>query len=472
MNQPLLKGYIGIIFVISFFASGYFLADGNINWLLLLPLAVLTLVAEFYKVQVFMQNSEEQVSVSWSSVLSIGALLSLGVNEAIIISILSGMISSLYPRKLPLIKILYNIASYSMTVIATNSLMILFDVLNLIEEHQVIIVPFTIAFIYIISNYFLATILMKIITQKSFTEIVTDLIFPHLPHSLIFAFIGSILGIWYGQYGVIALLSILTLIGIINYGMKTSTKAANDRIQELADSNEQIKQLAVQLDQTFDDFIETLTATVDARDPYTYGHSLQVSHYAYALATELGMDEKEIERIRIAGLLHDIGKISIPEHILFKNGRLTDEEYEVVKQHAPIGEEIIGQIPSLADIASLIGMHHERYNGRGYPRGLKEQEISLGAHILGVSDTLDTILSSRSYKKGRTVEEAMQEFERCRGNLFHPDVVDALFRLRKALGDGAFKNSAMLVDKADIVGKVKSHKKITQILSKGAANAK
>jgi putative nucleotidyltransferase with HDIG domain len=465
-SQLLLKFYVYFLLGIAILSSFYYFSHGSISWLSILPLILLGLIAERFKVKIFMYHTKESVAVSWSFVLSIGALISLGSTEAILVSAVPVLFASVYPKRLALIKLFYNVSSAIFTVIITSFVLNLVKsfVINIYDQPLIsLFMSLFISLFYIFTNYFLATILMKLITAKSYSSILNDMIGPHVPHSVMLAFIGGILGVSYQQYGIPSLLFVLLLIGLIRYSLKSTAEAATKRIQELEESNKKTELLAQKLDQTFDEFIQTLTATIDARDPYMYGHSMQVSNYALALASELKLEEKEIERIRIAGLLHDIGKISIPESILFKEGRLTNEEYGIIKQHAAIGEEIVEQISSLSDVAKLVGMHHERYDGKGYPRGLKAEETPLGAHILAVSDTLDTMLSHRSYKRGRSIQEALDEFERCKGTQFHPDVVDALVNLRTTLGDDVFKNSAQLIDQAKIVGKVKTRTKILDL---------
>jgi len=463
MRSPiLLKSYIFSIFAISLVCSIYYFFQEPMDWTQLAPLLLLTYFAERFKIRIFMYQAKESVSVSWGSVLSIGALIALGAPEAILVSATLGVISSLFTKDLSLIKLLYNVSANVFSVIVTSFVI---DqgvqyVYSYSNQPIIPILAFLLAsIIYLLINYLLICTLMKIITAKTFLAILNDIVGPHVPHSVMLALIGGLLGSSYGQYKWIALLLTLLMIGLILHSLKSTAVAASKRIEELQESNRQTELFAQKMDLTLDEFIQTLTATIDARDPYMYGHSMQVSNYAVALANELKLDEEEIKRIRVAGLLHDIGKISIPETILFKPGRLTDEEYEVIKRHAQIGEEIIEQISTLSDVAKLVGMHHERFDGKGYPRGLRGDEIPIGAYILAVSDTLDTMLSHRAYKRGKTVEEAMTEFLRCKGTQFHPDVIDALLDLHAKLGDDVFKNSAVLVDQAVIVGKVKTRPK-------------
>lgn len=176
---------------------------------------------------------------------------------------------------------------------------------------------------------------------------------------------------------------------------------------------------------------ETITAlarAIDAKSPWTKGHSERVSRYAIAIAREMGLSEEEIEDLRIAGLLHDIGKIGTYDVLLDKPGGLTKEEYEVVKKHPEKGAELLYPIRQLRHIVSWIKHHHERWDGKGYPDGLKDEEIPLQARILAVADTFDSMTSERPYRKTPGKEEALKELKRCSGTQFDPEVVEAFLR--------------------------------------------
>jgi len=192
--------------------------------------------------------------------------------------------------------------------------------------------------------------------------------------------------------------------------------------------------------------ITTLAAVVDARDAYTFGHSTQVARYAVAMGRELGYDGDDLERLRVGALLHDIGKVGVPEAILFKPGKLEPWEYEIMKQHAAIGYQIVGKIDRLQYAADIIHQHHEWYNGNGYPRGLDGAEILRDARIVGVADALESLMSDRPYRKGRSLAEAMVELHHFSGTQFDPEVIVALEQVIEKEGSAFFVNSAVLVE--------------------------
>ena len=174
-----------------------------------------------------------------------------------------------------------------------------------------------------------------------------------------------------------------------------------------------------------------LAAAIDARDTYTHGHTERVTTYAMAIASELeGLPEMAQyktfqETLQIAALLHDVGKIGIPDHILNKSGRLTPEEFEEIKKHSVIGATILYPIKELTNVAKEIRYHQEKFDGSGYPDGLKGYNIPLVARIIAVADAFDAITSNRPYRKKRTIEEAIQEIKRNSGTQFDPVVVSA-----------------------------------------------
>lgn len=174
--------------------------------------------------------------------------------------------------------------------------------------------------------------------------------------------------------------------------------------------------------------VRTLAATVDAKDSYTHGHSERVSSYARAIATELGLPRIEIEQIELAGWLHDIGKIGIPDRVLQKPGRLDPDERAMIMEHAALGAKILADNLALMPLVPFVRHHHEWYDGDGYPDGLSGDEIPLGAAIISVADTYDTMTTDRPYRRAPGREKARAEIERCAGTQFNPTVVAAFLR--------------------------------------------
>ena len=182
--------------------------------------------------------------------------------------------------------------------------------------------------------------------------------------------------------------------------------------------------------------VDAVAATIEARDPYTAGHQSRVSDIAAAIAAEIGVNPGEIEGIALAAHIHDIGKIGIPAEILNRPSELRPPEWELIKIHPAAGADIIRGIDFPWPVAKMIEQHHERLDGSGYPRGLRGDEICLGARIIAVADVVEAMASHRPYRPSRGIEPALEEISAKSGLLFDPEVVDACVRLVR---DGRFE---------------------------------
>ena len=217
------------------------------------------------------------------------------------------------------------------------------------------------------------------------------------------------------QKGWFMALVVLMVIGIF-------TLVVYLRFASVRKRQEEIQKLSMQV-------TSALAQTIDAKDKYTKGHSNRVAKYSRMLAAELGESERTQEQIYYAALLHDIGKIGIPNAIINKPDKLTDEEYEIIKTHPVIGSDILKSISSMPEIAIGARSHHERYDGKGYPDGLAGENIPWIARIIGVADAYDAMTSNRSYRRYLPQEKVKEEIIRCRGMQFDPAVADAMIRL-------------------------------------------
>jgi putative nucleotidyltransferase with HDIG domain len=195
----------------------------------------------------------------------------------------------------------------------------------------------------------------------------------------------------------------------------------------------------------FDDltlrFVETMVQALDARDPYTAGHSHRVSATSTAIAERMRLPRKQIEVIRIGSLLHDIGKIGVPDAILQKPGKLSRDEYAAIQQHTAIGKKILERVGQFQKFLPFAELHHENYGGNGYPHGLKGEEIPLPVRIVHVADVYDALRSNRAYRAAMAENDIREMMIRGSGKLFDPAVVEvflAVVRERRAI-DGTFR---------------------------------
>lgn len=216
---------------------------------------------------------------------------------------------------------------------------------------------------------------------------------------------------------------------ILCFGGSYVSSRLYDEINEqnfhyMAQLDEKSKQLQRMTLQT----IETIVNTIDAKDEYTKGHSRRVSEYAARIAAELQMSEQEINRIRYIALLHDIGKIGVPDAVLNKPGRLTNAEFDLMKKHTIIGGDILKDIGMLPDLDIGAKYHHERYDGNGYPSGLKGEEIPKIARIICLADAFDAMTSNRVYRAKLSKEAVLSELKNCRGSQFDPELTDVFLK--------------------------------------------
>jgi putative nucleotidyltransferase with HDIG domain len=199
-----------------------------------------------------------------------------------------------------------------------------------------------------------------------------------------------------------------------------------ERTKQLSDANEDLRRL-------FTGSIKALAQALEAKDEYTQGHSARVAEESVAIARYLSLSDEEVQRMWLAGYLHDIGKIGIKETVLNKPGRLDEEEWNLIQQHPVVAGKILGPIPELSDIIDIIVHHHEHYDGSGYPDGLEGGSIPLGARILTVADAFDALTSRRPYRDALGLEESYRILGEAAGTQFDPVIMRAFLDLKNGV---------------------------------------
>ncbi|MDA8078532.1 MAG: HD domain-containing protein [Nitrospiraceae bacterium] len=213
------------------------------------------------------------------------------------------------------------------------------------------------------------------------------------------------------------------------------TASFNDMSSLITEQQTNLKHYAAALEESYISMIRVVSAALDARDPYTRGHSERVSIISLAIAHRLGLKKEELDELEIACLLHDVGKIKTPDAILRKSCALTPEEYREMMRHAEYGADILGKAPSLARLIPPVRHHHEWHDGRGYPAGLSGREIPLFAEIISVADAFDAITSDRPYRTSRSEREALAELRTFSGTQFNPELVNILSGIMEGGGE-------------------------------------
>jgi putative nucleotidyltransferase with HDIG domain len=209
------------------------------------------------------------------------------------------------------------------------------------------------------------------------------------------------------------------LLLLIESGIKSISQ-----MREIKQINEELSETYEKLENAYMESIETLRHTVDAKDAYTRGHSDRVAEYAVLIGKKLGLSEQDLNTLHIGGLFHDIGKIGVPDTILQKTEKLTDDEYSEIKNHPAIGVHILSTATIFKDIIPIVKHHHEKYDGNGYPSRLAGEDIPYLARITTLADSFDAMASRRAYRDSLPLDVIKEEFARCKGTQFDPKLTD------------------------------------------------
>lgn len=228
------------------------------------------------------------------------------------------------------------------------------------------------------------------------------------------------------------------LLLLIESGLKSVSQ-----MRIIKDINDRLDVAYTDLKDAYRGTVEALRLAVDAKDSYTKNHSDRVSYYSVLIGQKLGLSHEEIETLRDGALFHDVGKIGIPDAILQKTGKLTDDEYDDIKNHPSIGAKILAPAKIFSNIIDIVKHHHERFDGKGYPSSLKGEAIPLLARIVCVADSFDAMTSDRSYRSRLTFFNALDELENGKGTQFDPRIVDAFILAVK-------ENKSLIEEKLDI----------------------
>jgi putative nucleotidyltransferase with HDIG domain len=280
---------------------------------------------------------------------------------------------------------------------------------------------------------FFVAVSVRLRTGETFRAVVAEHLWLY-PHHAVLGVLGVALAAAYLSLGIPGVLAFLTPALMVRLAMKQYVDKTVENVQKLKEQNEALQKANVEivrvsgeLRESYDGTLEALVNALDARDQETKGHSLRVSRYMMDIAGQLGVKEGTQEWLNMqrGSLLHDVGKIGVSDNILLKPGKLTPEEWESMRKHPEIGYNMLRQVKFLQGAAEIILAHHERWDGAGYPNGLREEEIPLGARIFSVVDTFDSITSDRAYRRAKTTLEAMDEILRYSGSQFDPLVVEA-----------------------------------------------
>ena len=271
---------------------------------------------------------------------------------------------------------------------------------------------------YLAVNNVLLTLVWALHEGRPLLELYRERLATGVPHELAYGPLAMLLLVAEREMGLLA----LALVGVpaagLWIGQAQSLRESSRRVSELREANDRLRRM-------MQSTVESLARTIEARDPYTGGHTERVGEFAHAIAAQLGLGEDELRAVAVGAVIHDIGKIGIPDAVLLKPGALDDHEWETMRRHPVIGSYILDELDLPAHAKAMVRHHHERYDGTGYPDGLAGEDIPLAARILTVADTIDAMTTDRPYRKALSMEVARAEIAAKSGTQFCPRVVAA-----------------------------------------------
>jgi putative nucleotidyltransferase with HDIG domain len=406
-----------IPYVIVLCGGAYTLADYSFaHWPFQVAWIVPILCFAAFEIGVELFEIRTSVGTKWipSATVDLAVWITLGPTAAILMEILVALVGEgIIKRRHPL-KLLFNIA---LLVISVGVAGITYARLPWADRltTPLFLAPALVSyFVFTVINTALSGVVIALSEGTSIQRKLREAFGWHFLSGIFSAPLGAFMIFSY-QYAGIWSLILFTMPVIIIY-------QAHKLFEEMREAHKNT--------------VAALTTALEADEPYTHGHSYRVAQYAIAIGDRLGMDEKELEILEYAGMLHDIGKIAITNDIVCKPARLTKDEFDILSSHPAIGGEIVEQMKFLREAADLVRHHHERPDGLGYPDGLKSEEISLGSHILNLCDAVDAMCSNRPYRAALTLEQCLDEVLRFRGTQFEIRVADTFAAM---VADGSFQ---------------------------------
>ena len=427
-NQVLdtvVRVYIGAVVLVGLILSVYAVLTFPPDPFAVPLFCVAAALAERLRVSI---SEETPVSISLSLAVILAAVVALGPGGAVLTAIAARIAVGVLSRPRPeLRKTMFNLGLFAIQA-ATAALVYhalggkLGQGLPSLREVGAALVALTAA---LLVNWALLLAVVHLSTGRSLGSIWREDLRWMLVQSAVSGLIGFTLGTAYALYGWLGMAVYVVPLAALRESMRMYTSRVKTQIDELREAHAESDSANRLLSATNDGLLKTLGAVIDARDIYLYGHSVQASKYAVDVARKLNLPADEVRTTELGALLHDLGKIGVSESILNKPARLTGDEYSRVKAHCDIGYDLLSNLPGFEAVADVVRSHHERYDGKGYPRGLRGRQIPIGARVVSVVEAVEAMVSDRPYRKALTAEQVLQELADGAGTQWDPDVVEA-----------------------------------------------
>ncbi len=440
------------LFIITFSALtavfAYFLVQKgglDFNWPRILFFAAIVLIMEAASIEIYVKDT----TVSTSAALMVAGVLLFHAPAAIILGLTIAFVS-FAKRHIKVNRFLFNSSNHVFGGLLVVALLGLTNQpLESWSLPKLFLAGSSAAAIIFISTTALLTTAISLDSGLSFKAVWLQRFRWLIPYYLALGLIAATFVFSYLSIDVAGILIVVLPLLLLRYSQKQYIDQTETLVHSLRATNFKLTQQADEITRLNEEMLLTLARSLDLRDPHVMEHSKHVSRYAVCIAEEMNLPAEQVENIRKAGLLHDIGKLGVPEEILFKPGRLTAVEYEFVKRHTTIGADLIKGCHSLESLVPFILYHHEWFDGNGYPAGLVGDEIPLEARILSVADAVEAMASDRPYKAASSPDLILEEVNRCIGTQFDPVVVKALSRIIVREGATFIVNSARNVKERD-----------------------
>ena len=390
------------------------------DWLGLIAIAVLIVMSEGFSIDLYVR----QTSVSTSAIPILVAYLVFGTTGVVFASLVLATALVIKYRS-PFNRFVFNLSNHILAGSLSLVLVVLVgkNFMGLTAPYQIALSLASAAVLYFTTTWMVA-FGMSLDLKQPARQIWQEQYSWLAPYYLGIGFIAYALIFGYKYDHLTGLLLMVIPMILLRVSQKQYIERTRQIVTELREKNQALKKNSDEIIELNEGLLMTLSEIIDLRDPYVLGHSKQVSNYAASISKLMGLNEKQIDLIRKAGLLHDIGKLGIAMEILTKPGKLTFDEYEIVKEHAALGGDLVKNSPSLRPLSSIIRHHHEYYNGKGYPDKLAGNQISIEARIISVADAIEAMTSDRPYRKGLKLDQVIEEIKKHSGSQFDPVVVE------------------------------------------------
>lgn len=420
------------------------------DWVGIIVIASLIALSEGFSIDLYVKQS----SISTSAIPILTAYLLFGTTGIILASVVLA-ISLLIKYRSPLSRFIFNLSNHLLagTLVVSLVAMTGSQFLDMPVTYQIGISLVAAGILYLVTTWMVA-IGVGLDLKQPVRQLWQEQFRWLAPYYLGIGLITYALIFGYKHDHITGLLLMVVPMFLLRVSQKQYIDRTRGVVTELREKNQILKKNSEEITDLNEGLLVTLSEIIDLRDPYVLGHSKQVSEYASHIAKLMGLNEKQTDLIRKAGLLHDIGKLGIPMEILSKPGKLTEDEYESVKAHVTLGGELVKNSPSLRPLAQVIRHHHERYDGEGYPDKISGSQISVEARIVAVADAIEAMTSDRPYHRALKLEKVKEELLQCSGQQFDPLVIDAAVKLLDKMSRGISAESMQQGSRPDVPPKL------------------